>query len=952
MRFLGGSQIILNKKPLASLKSRKGKALFCYLAVTGRKHSRSALSGLLWTDLSEENARANLRKTLSRIKPQLGHYLNVTRETISFNSDSPYSLDVAEFEAGMSSGSAIPSLRKSASLYKGDFLEGFDLPNASLFDEWVQAQRSRLRELALDALQTLVSHFMDHGEFDSGITYARRLLNIEPWHEDAHQSLMYMLALSGQRSSAIKQYEECQRIMEEELGVEPSIPTTKLFKKILQEEITPQLKDDYGGVGSIRFPMLSNRRGAATSNLPPLAAPLIGRQKELKDINGQLVDSDVRLVTITGLGGIGKTHLALTVSHQLKAKDRFREGVFFVPLSSITSRSRLISTIAESLGLSLTGLRYPEETLLDFLQDWACLLILDNFEQLLPEVDFLVRLLQVAPHCTILVTSRERLKLREEWVLDLEGLPYPNSIQAAQNLEYAAIHLFSERARQIRSSFSLENEISGVVQICQLTQGIPLALEQAACLIRVHSASEIAGQIEERLGALSTTLRNLPERHRSMRAVLDGSWRWLSEDEQKIFCRLSVFRGSFTYEAADRVVNTSLSVLTSLVDKSLLQTNMESGGTTRYELHVLIRQYAAERLFEAGHSQVTQMRAAHLEYYLSLAERAEKFWETDNEWKWLGRLEAERSNFYSALRWAIEQRKAEFALRLNAALWTFLLHNSPADEAEAWLESSLSVEWDEESRTTMQVRARVLKSAGYAAILISDLKLAEMRFKEAAELFSILGNPREVAWSLRGSGLVCLIQGDLKNAQNFMQESRGICREIQSKYSLAWAAYGLGNVALASAKLAKAESLFESAMTHFRQHGRELGIFHTLISLGHLRRAQGNMRKAVFCYKEALSLQGKTRYIHYVAQILEGLAHIAIVENNMETAVRLFGVAQARRDKFEMARWAHHDIEYQQGLALTRSKLSESDWQSAWDKGYMLPSQKGLEFAADVADGI
>jgi tetratricopeptide (TPR) repeat protein len=372
---------------------------------------------------------------------------------------------------------------------------------------------------------------------------------------------------------------------------------------------------------------------------------------------------------------------------------------------------------------------------------------------------------------------------------------------------------------------------------------------------------------------------------------------------------------------------------------------MGSGETTRYEMHELVRQYAAERLLETGQAQIKQVRDAHLEFYLSIAERVNQFIDTEKEWEWLERLEMERINLHTALQWATEQTKTEHALRLNAALHTFWLFNSTADEAIDWLESSLSLEWDEQARSVILVRAQVLKMAGYAALQISDLELAGMYFQEAVELFSKLEDQLSVAWSLRGSGTVCLIRGDLDYAQNYMQESWDICQEIQSKYSLAWAAYGLGNFALASANLAEAESLFEIAISHFRQHGRELGIFHTLISLGHLRRAQGKMAKSTACYMEALSIQQRTRYIHYVAQILEGLAHIEVANKNLMLAVQLFGAGQARRDTVEMVRWAHHEVEYQHSLTLTRDQLPALDWQEAWEKGYNMAPQNALELA-------
>ena len=953
LKFLGGLDIHLDNTPLTTLKSGKGKALLCYLAVSGGVHSRSALAGLLWTDLSEENARANLRKTLSRIKPYLGHFLNITRETINFNQDALYCLDVAEFEAGTSSGLDFHLLQEGVSLYTGDFLQGFYLPDALLFNEWVQAQRARLRERVLDALQTVVNHFIELGEYDSGITYARRLLGIEPWHEETHRGLMYMLASSGQRSAALKQFEECQQKLGEELGVEPSLLTVKVFEQIQRGELDSESAlDEISGLDLIRSHPSPYYREPHISSLPPLTTPLIGRQRELEKLYRLLTDPDVRLVTIAGMGGIGKTQLSLTIAHQLAKADRFHDGVFFVPLSSVTTHSRLISAIAEQLDLSLAGSRQPEGILFDFLQDKACLLVLDNFEQLLPEVDFLTLLFQVIPQGKILVTSRERLKLREEWVLDLDGLRYANSVQEAQASDYDAILLFFERAKQIRSSFSLEEEILGVVRICKLTQGMPLALEQAASLMRASRAAEIADQIEERLDALATTLRNLPERHRSMRAAFDGTWRWLSGEEQKIFCRLSIFRGSFTREAAEQVVEANFHILASLVDKSLLRIMANQVNTTRYDMHELVRQYAAERLLEMGQSEVIQVGDSHLDYFLSLSECAEKTWDTTEEREWLKHLEGERSNLHAALHWATEHAKTEHALRLNAALFTFWIYNSPAAEAVAWLNASLSMAWDECSSTTMQARAKALNVAGYAALSISDLRSAKVHFEEGARLYTALGDQRGLAWSLRGRGFVCLIRGDLTEAQTFAEESHSNCQEFQDEWGSAWSTYDLGNIALAGAEFDLAESMLESALAQFRKVGIQFGTYRAFISLGHLKRVQGKWAESKAHYREALNIQSKTQYIQFVAQILEGMGHIGVAESNPQVAVQFFGAARARRDSIEMQRWAHHEAEYQQSLVLTRDQMPTSIWQAAWDKGYAMTSQQGVDFAVASLESL
>jgi tetratricopeptide (TPR) repeat protein len=477
-----------------------------------------------------------------------------------------------------------------------------------------------------------------------------------------------------------------------------------------------------------------------------------------------------------------------------------------------------------------------------------------------------------------------------------------------------------------------------------LTQGVPLALEQAASLIRVSQANEIADRIEESLDSLSTTLQNLPVRHRSMRAVFDGSWSWLTESERMVFCRLSVFQGSFSRAAAEQMAGASLSSLAALVDKSLLRRGPELGKTTRYDLHELVCQYAAIRLLEFGPSQVAQVHESHLDFYLSMAEQADKFWDTAQEREWLERLEVERVNILAALQWGLENEKSEQVLRMNAALINFWMFNSPAGEANKWIESSLSMAWDEQSNATIMARAKALNVAGYANVLISDLKLAEKHFDEGVKLYSRLGDLHGRAWSLRGCGFVCKIRGDLAGARTYLRESQDICEEIQDGWGLAWAIHDLGEIALAGGDLPQAKPLLKSGLEQFRQIGTRYGTLCALINLGYLGRAQEKWAQAKAFYSEALAVQQETQYIVSMADVLEGLANIALADNNPKIAVQLFGAAQARRDAIEMARWGYQEKDYQRGMSQTRNRLPAAEWQAAWDKGYEMSPQQGLAF--------
>jgi tetratricopeptide (TPR) repeat protein len=436
-----------------------------------------------------------------------------------------------------------------------------------------------------------------------------------------------------------------------------------------------------------------------------------------------------------------------------------------------------------------------------------------------------------------------------------------------------------------------------------------------------------------------------------MRSVFDGSWRWLSDEERGVLCRLSVFQGGFTLEAAEQAAGASPPILSALIDKSLLRRSPQPDRTTRYDMHELIRQYAHERLEASGQPATSLAQEAHLNYFLSFVEQAERYWDTEQERQWLQLLEAERGNIHAALRWALENGKTEHVLRLNAALLTFWIYISPATEAGDLIEASLALQWDERSPTMMRARAKALNVAGFAAAQNSNFERALSHFQEGLALCSALEDQRGTAWSLRGCGFVLLIRGDLSPARTYCERSLAICREANDKWGEAWSVYDLGNIALAGGELAPAKSFLESALEQFREQGIQFGEFRALISLGHLMRGQGRWAQAEDFYRQSLAIQQRTNFLQFVAQIVEGMAHIAVAFEDHETGVQLFGAAQARRDSIEMVRWVHQERDYQSSLALTRDQLPTDVWQLAWDKGYTMIEQHAVELALTIHVG-
>ncbi|MFL5733370.1 MAG: BTAD domain-containing putative transcriptional regulator, partial [Chloroflexia bacterium] len=736
LSFLGAFGVTLDDKPVTGFDADKNRALLAYLAVEGaHPHRRDSLAGLLWPDQPEDAARRNLRQALYKLRQVLGEgsdppYLVVAGDTVQFNAAANCLTDVRAFTGLVaachshrhrrlqSCGSCMGRLRQAVELYRGDLLEGFFLGDSAAFEEWMLVEREGLRRQVVEALISLAAYHEARGEYDLASTYAHWQLELEPWREEAHVQVMRLLAVAGQRSAALAQYEVCRRVLSEELGIEPDAQTTALYE---------QIRAAPAGEGA-RF-----QPHTPPLNLPAQLTPFIGREEELAQIAGLLQEPDYRLLTLTGPGGIGKTRLALQAAADQAGA--FKHGIYYVPLASLQSPEFLPSSVAQGLNLTLKPAEQPKAQLLNYLAEKELLLVLDNFEHLLEGVDLLVDIVQQAPHVSMLVTSREQLGLQAEFIFNLEGLSYPDESDdgrwtmddgvvepvslspssivhrpssaagtrpSSALASYTAIQLYIERARRVQRGFSLSPATApGVASICRLVGGLPLAIVLAAARTGQFPTAEIAVSIQRNLDFLATSFRDMPQQHRSLRAVFDYSWSLLAEDERQVFLKASVFRGGFD-EAALSILDSGpqanpkskigvssgppklVGLLGALIRQSLLRRTPEG----RYEMHELLRQYAAEKL-EQVPDERDQTLDRHALHYLALAEEAEPQLRGPDQKLWYDWLELELNNVRAALTWTNESGNAEVALRLAAALRIFWWTRGYVSEGREHLASAL-----------------------------------------------------------------------------------------------------------------------------------------------------------------------------------------------------------------------------------------------------------------------
>ena len=548
--LLGGCRIRTQEVEVR-LELAKTRALLLYLALNPGQHRREHLMGLLWGGFPEANARRNLRHALWNIKrtlvcPEGAPVILAATDILTFNPACDRWLDIEVFEAladSASQANPTQALRTAAEYYRGDFLQGFYLRAAPEFEEWALVERERLHTLAQQVLRELTVVLTAERKFDPALGYARRLLALDPWWEEAHRLTMDVLDKNGQRSAALQQYETCRQVLAAELGVEPSRETRALYQQIAS------------GVGS---GLKSNQPSFASPyNLPAPMTLFIGRIREQREIEELLAEPGCRLLTVLGPGGVGKTRLALQAARN--AREAYPGGVYFVPLAALDVPERIPAAIADSLQIVVPAHIDPKQAVERFLKPQRALVVLDNFEHLTTEVDFLITLLLAAPGLQLLVTSRQRLDLQAEWIYDLAGLSVPEIGGSSAEFEdrvskSEAVQLFFQGARRVARTRQFEAEgIRDIVQICQLVEGNPLAIELAAAQSRASSIQQIAAQIRQNLDGLETDLRDLPARQRSLRAAFQYSWDLLNETERQSILRVGVFQGGFTREAAQEI---------------------------------------------------------------------------------------------------------------------------------------------------------------------------------------------------------------------------------------------------------------------------------------------------------------------------------------------------------------------------------------------------------------
>ena len=893
--LLGSPRIQVDEEPVA-LRRRKALALLAYLAVTRRTHSRDALATLLWPGYGQSEARGHLRRALNSLRRALDHrWIETDYNSVGLSAAADIWTDVDHLHSAITSCRShghttdeicplcLPILDQAVALHQDGFMAGFTLPDAPDFDDRQYYQSELLRNECMAALDKLSRAYAVRGEYDLAIARALQRLSLDALHEPTHRLLMQLYAAADQQPAALRQYELCVKTLREEASAEPSAETTALKEQIRSGSF--QWSIDH--VQLLDSPLRHSPSPAQSShfvhqqrvhNLPAQTTPFVGRQAELTALTQLFADPIQRLITILGPGGIGKTRLALEMASLLV--DKMEDGVFFVPLAQLGDGEHIVPAIAEAIDFHFRGDGRPvKQQLFDYLGSKQLLLVLDNFEHLLPSVHLLQELLQASPRLRLLATSRERLQLMDEVLFTLGSMDFPTWEVPPDAQDYSAVQLFVQTARRIRPGRAIStDDMQYIVRICRLVGGMPLGIILAASWVGVLSLDQIAAELTQSLDLLETQLRDLPERQRSMGAVLRYSWRQLTSVERETFMRLSVLRGGFSRDAAQMIAGASLPILARLIDKSFVQRM----GDDRYDIHELLRQYGEQQLIDCGAQRAAE--EAHSAYYLDFLHRCEAELAGPAQLSAIAALEVDFENVRAAWHEAVQARRYALVERALEGLfrWLWMVRNRQ-HEGRAWLRMARE-QWapapgEGPHPVLGKILARVLD---VQANWFAHPEQAQKRVAQALSIAEANNDRAEVAfchWML-GVAHMGDPQHDYHGALAHFEQSMQYYRASDDTFRIAQLLQDMGHAHHQLWHLDRASDCLQACLDLRDGMGDKIGQGYCLSHLGWNAWQSGNAKEAASYWQQALRIRMEVDDRQGTADCMFELSLLALTEGD------------------------------------------------------------------------
>lgn len=880
---------------IPGLRSRKAVAILAYVAAQETALPRSHLVDRFWPGDSAQRGHANLRWALNHLTALLPGCLTVTRHSVTWGKT--LACDLQRFSQHLRQ-QTIADLAVAVDLYSGELMAGFVLDGCPDFELWLTAERERRLQQVVQALGTLSQHYSEQADDQAALRYAQRWLTLTPWAEEAHRQLIYLLAVSGQRSAALHQYLACRQALASELGVEPAAETTALYEQI-RAQGAPARHETRDTRYEIRAPRAPARlspllpvslspclpiAAVPPHNLPRQLTPFVGRAAELAQIEELLANPMCAWLTLLGPGGIGKTRLALAAAyHQLT---QFNDGVWFVTLAGITTVDLLPATIAQALGLALMPGEVRRQ-LLNYLRNRQLLLVLDNFEHLLDGIELIEWLIQQAPGLKVLVTSRQRLHHQAEWVIEVGGLETPALVEPDQRTvdelaTYSAVQLFIQAAQRTHTGFTLTSaNVAPICQICRAVAGMPLGIQLAASWVRGLPLATIGAEIRHNLDLGTPDPYGLPDRHRTLRAVIDSSWRRLTAPEQTLLAKLSIFRGSTDWAAAAQVAGATPLLLTQLVDRSLL--TLDAHG--RIMLHGLVQQFAAEQLQRLKLAEETA--AAHSRYYgAQLAEQAARLI-GDQTAVILQQWDSELDNIRAAWQWAVQRAEATVIRQLAQPLNLYYDYRTLLQEGrQCFQQAAAALQGTEPTPANEIARGMVLARYGLLLWRYGEMTVAEQVLQESRRLAKRHGVLAEEAYAnyLLGYYYIGVRPAE---AIAYLQQALALAEAVAEHKLAVKVLYALGWYYLSTGETETSITTLQRSLALARALGDTRSVAHVLCYLGNGYIAANDYTQARQYQQEGLKLFQALGIQWGVAQAQYGLLHVAYAQGDYGEARQL-----------------------------------------------------------------
>lgn len=1009
IRLFGPPEFKVNGEPLPRLKTRKSLYILALLTLRhGRDVDRNWLAGTLWPENDEETALTYLRQALTELRralgEQAGRILSPSQKTLHFDIGDAADVDYFAFEGYLKRGDTA-SLEKAVALYRGPLLEGWT-------EEWLLSQREASALSYLNALEAIARHATESGASDEGVRFLRLLVAADPLRESASRSLMQALANTNDFAAVTQVYRELRATLRREVNAEPDAQTQALFAQLRGDArrqaagTSASVSKNVASVPTAASPTIERVTGPVVS-LPRPLSEFIGRVREVATTRHILTTS--RLVTLTGVGGVGKTRLAICVAEECAAD--YRDGVRFVDLSPLNDPTLVAKKTADTLGITEQPGKALISALCNYLREQHLLLVLDNCEHLTEAcAHFATALLQECPNVRILATSRQRLGITGETVRhvpplntpDLKLLQEDDKNAAAALIEYESVRLFVDRAQRVQPNLHLNPQtLRSIAILCRRLEGIPLALELAAARMSALTPEQITARLKERFRLLSAGDRTAPTRQRTLRAALDWSFDLLQPEEQVLLRRLSVFVGGWTLEAAETVCafpiedgSLSLEVwevmdcLASLADHSLVVVESENGHA-RYRLLETVREYGQERLRDDSALEALRLRAGHRDYFLQFVQEAIPHLGSTDQAQWLNRLERDNDNLRAVLDGCLEEGTPDalrIALLLSGELRRFWSIRGHAVEGRQRYSALLSRAPD--TLDLAQERSRALLGAGILAKNQADYAAAREALEQCLAIHRQMGNRQEQITPLHVLGEITSILGDYPSAQRLLEEALALSRETGQRTNEAAILNVLGNVRANQGDVLEARSFSEQALVIIQETGdyaleanvlnglgilaifqkdypqaliryeqaltrnREIGnlsqVILNLYNLADTARRMGDFARVEDYYRQALLLNrelGSSRSKRVVAYLLLGMADTAQRHRLWERAARLLGASDAQRETIGIPLDAEDQAEYEQLTAVLEEALGMEAFTTLLHEGRTIGPDKAIQLA-------